>query len=148
MMILLDGLMERYWGLQRGTGELKCALGDYATVRTISVRLRKCGFTQSSTTEVLAGGEHQGGYLDRAIDELREKPNSRFECDSFTLESAYYKGRLRIINNRRLYCPQKAMRSEELSATRHLSRALVLFPVQQWLGRQERPLALLRRRRV
>jgi len=90
VMSPLDSLVERHWSFQRGIGELKCALGDYATVRTISVRLRKCGFTQSSITKVLAGGKHQGEYLDRAIVELREKPNSRFERDSITLWSASY----------------------------------------------------------
>ena len=83
-------------------------------------------FTQSSITEVFAGGEHQRECLDKTIAELREKPSLRLEYDSFTLESARYKGRLRVINNRRLCCPRTAMSMKELSATRHLSRALAL----------------------
>ena len=85
VMSPLDSLVDRHRGLQRDTRELRCALGEYASDRTFTARLRRCGFTQSSITEVFAGSEHQGEYLDKTIAELREKPSLRLVCDSITL---------------------------------------------------------------
>jgi len=52
---------------------LRCAPGDCTSVRTINERLSKCSLTQSSITEVFAGGEHQGEYLDKTITQFRDK---------------------------------------------------------------------------
>jgi hypothetical protein len=75
-----------------GLEELTSAFGNYAFVRTISVRFSECGFTHPSISEVFAGAEHQGEPLDKTIHELCKKPNLRFECDFFSLEVAYSPG--------------------------------------------------------
>jgi len=52
---------------------LRLASEERSAISLISVRLRECGFMQPSISEVFAGGEHQGEYLDEPLDELRDE---------------------------------------------------------------------------
>ena len=48
---------------------LECVLGACTSIQTVCEHKRECDLTQLSTSRVFTGGEYQGEYLDKTIDD-------------------------------------------------------------------------------
>ena len=112
-----------YTPLVRYEGRLSAVQADseaYTLVRLATItgarqQQLRCHCARMGQTRVGAGrqrGRHHGVPLEHTMRERRSDPGRAHHMAAFALGGSYYKGQLRVVYNRRLYCMKQALGPE------------------------------------